>query len=56
MNTSPYTFLSGQSSVNVDGNIISKSDVPLVGPEESFDCPLKYVHSTRTFSLQSPNF
>jgi hypothetical protein len=36
--------LSGQSSVNVDGRVISKSDVPLVGPGESFDCPLKYVH------------
>lgn len=38
--------MSGQSSVNVDGRVISKSDVPLVGPGESFDCPLKYVHST----------
>ena len=38
--------MTGQSSVNVDGRVISKSDVPLVGPGESFDCPLKYVHST----------
>jgi Domain of unknown function (DUF4139) len=42
--------LSGQSSVNVDGSVVSKSDVPLVCPGESFDCPLKYVHSTYTYA------
>ena len=42
--------MSGQSSVNVDGRVISKSDVPLVGPGESFDCPLEYVHSTYTYA------
>ena len=39
----------GQSSVYVDGSFISKSDLPLVSPEEIFDCPLGYVHSTYTY-------
>ncbi|KAF8799602.1 hypothetical protein BYT27DRAFT_7149586 [Phlegmacium glaucopus] len=46
-NASPYTFLSGQASVYVDGSFISKSDVPLVSPEESFDCPLGVDPSIR---------
>ncbi|KAF8799601.1 hypothetical protein BYT27DRAFT_7201277 [Phlegmacium glaucopus] len=46
-NTSKYTFLSGQASVYVDGNFISKSDVPLVGPGEKFDCPLGVDNSLR---------
>lgn len=47
-NASDYTFLKGQSSIYVDGSFISKSDVPLVSPEESFDCPLGYIHFTYT--------
>lgn len=39
-NASDYTLLPGSSSVYVDGSFISKSEVPLVSPEESFDCPL----------------
>lgn len=46
-NASPYTFLSGQASVYVDGSFISKSGVPLVSPEESFDCPLGVDPSIR---------
>ena len=39
-NESEYTFLSGITSVYVDGSFISRSDVPAVSPQESFDCPL----------------
>jgi hypothetical protein len=39
-NESEYTFLSGVASVYVDGSFISRSDVPAVSPQESFDCPL----------------
>jgi hypothetical protein len=39
-NESEYTFLSGIASVYVDGSFISRSDVPAVSPQESFDCPL----------------
>jgi len=39
-NESEYTFLSGIASVYVDGGFISRSDVPAVSPQESFDCPL----------------
>jgi uncharacterized protein (TIGR02231 family) len=46
-NASEYTFLKGQSSIYVDGSFISKSDVPLVSPEESFDCPLGVDPSIR---------
>jgi len=42
-NASEYTFLPGNASVYADGSFISKSDVPLVSPDESFDCPLGYV-------------
>jgi len=46
-NASEYTFLNGQSSIYVDGSFISKSEVPLVSPEESFDCPLGVDPSIR---------
>ncbi|KAF9559709.1 hypothetical protein CPC08DRAFT_708583 [Agrocybe pediades] len=46
-NASEYTFLAGPASVYVDGSFISKSDVPLVSPEESFDCPLGLDSSIR---------
>ncbi|TFK68831.1 hypothetical protein BDN72DRAFT_797234 [Pluteus cervinus] len=39
-NASEYTLLQGPASVYVDGSFIAKSDVPLVSPGESFDCPL----------------
>jgi len=39
-NASEYTLLPGTSSVYVDGSFIAKSDVPLVSPDEGFDCPL----------------
>lgn len=39
-NASEYTLLPGKSSVYVDGSYISNSEVPLVSPDESFDCPL----------------
>ncbi|KAL0946274.1 hypothetical protein HGRIS_012526 [Hohenbuehelia grisea] len=39
-NASEFTLLSGNASVYVDGSFISKSDVPAVSPQESFDCPL----------------
>ena len=42
-NASDYTLLAGQASVYVDGSFISRSDVPAVSPQESFDCPLGYV-------------
>jgi len=40
-------LLSGPASVYVDGSFISRSDVPLVSPEESFDCPLGIDPSIR---------
>ncbi|KAF8148209.1 hypothetical protein B0H34DRAFT_669000 [Crassisporium funariophilum] len=46
-NASEYTLLSGKASVYVDGSFISKSDVPLVSPDESFDCPLGLDPSIR---------
>jgi len=46
-NASEYTFLRGQSSIYVDGSFISKSEVPLVSPEESFDCSLGVDPSIR---------
>ncbi|KAF8877367.1 hypothetical protein BD779DRAFT_1475255 [Infundibulicybe gibba] len=39
-NASEYTLLQGSGSVYVDGSFISRSNVPLVSPQESFDCPL----------------
>ncbi|KAF8907342.1 hypothetical protein CPB84DRAFT_1844039 [Gymnopilus junonius] len=42
-NASEYSLLPGKASVYVDGSFISKSDIPLVSPEESFDCPLDNI-------------
>jgi len=39
-NTSEFLLLAGQASVYVDGSFISRSDVPDVSPDETFDCPL----------------
>jgi len=47
VNESDYTFLRGIASVYVDGSFISRSNVPLVSPKESFDCPLGLDPSIR---------
>ncbi|KAF6752453.1 hypothetical protein DFP72DRAFT_904878, partial [Ephemerocybe angulata] len=39
-NKSDFTFLAGASNFYVDGSFISKSTVPLVGPQETFTCRL----------------
>ncbi|KAG6915017.1 hypothetical protein DXG01_013899 [Tephrocybe rancida] len=46
-NASQYTLLPGTGSVYVDGSFISRSEVPAVSPEESFDCPLGLDPSVR---------
>ncbi|KAL0946220.1 hypothetical protein HGRIS_012479 [Hohenbuehelia grisea] len=46
-NASEYTLLSGNASVYVDGSFISKSSVPAVSPQESFECPLGLDPSIR---------
>ncbi|CAA7265472.1 unnamed protein product [Cyclocybe aegerita] len=46
-NASEYTLLAGNASVYVDGSFISKSEVPLVSPDESFDLPLGLDPSIR---------
>ncbi|KAG6848056.1 hypothetical protein H0H93_003797, partial [Arthromyces matolae] len=46
-NASEYTLLPGVANVYVDGSFISKSDVPLVSPQEDFDCPLGLDPSIR---------
>lgn len=46
-NASEYTLLAGSASVYVDGSFISRSKVPLVSPQESFDCPLGLDQSVR---------
>ncbi|KAJ7119753.1 hypothetical protein C8R44DRAFT_788827 [Mycena epipterygia] len=46
-NTSEYTLLNGTASVYVDGSFISRSNVPAVSPQESFDCPLGLDPSIR---------
>ncbi|KAF7439911.1 hypothetical protein PC9H_000248 [Pleurotus ostreatus] len=39
-NASEYTLLPGEGSIYVDGSFISKSNIPSVGPQGSFDCSL----------------
>ncbi|KAJ6624385.1 hypothetical protein B0H10DRAFT_2430916 [Mycena sp. CBHHK59/15] len=46
-NASEYTLLCGTASVYVDGSFISRSQVPPVSPQESFDCPLGLDPSIR---------
>ncbi|KAJ2920524.1 hypothetical protein H1R20_g16569, partial [Candolleomyces eurysporus] len=46
-NASEYTLLRGPASVYVDGSFISRSDIPPVSPEETFDCPLGLDPSIR---------
>ncbi|KAF5315031.1 hypothetical protein D9619_007471 [Psilocybe cf. subviscida] len=46
-NESDFTLIKGIASVYVDGSFISRSDVPAVSPQESFDCPLGIDPSIR---------
>ncbi|KAF7340145.1 hypothetical protein MVEN_01933000 [Mycena venus] len=46
-NESEYTLLAGTASVYVDGSFISRTAVPAVSPQESFDCPLGLDPSIR---------
>ncbi|KAF8057091.1 hypothetical protein FPV67DRAFT_1611316 [Lyophyllum atratum] len=46
-NASQYTLLSGTGSVYVDGSFISRSKVPAVSPDESFNCALGLDPSIR---------
>ncbi|KAF8076841.1 hypothetical protein FPV67DRAFT_1559215 [Lyophyllum atratum] len=46
-NASQHTRLSGTGSVYFDGSFISRYEVPAVGPDESFDCPLGLDPSIR---------
>lgn len=53
-NASDYTLLAGSASVYVDGSFISRSSLPAVSPQESFDCPLGLDPSLRiTYHPQS---
>ncbi|TFK38963.1 mucoidy inhibitor A [Crucibulum laeve] len=46
-NESDYTLISGPANVYVDGSFISKTNIPLVTPQETFDCPLGLDPSIR---------
>ncbi|RDB15220.1 Protein F37C4.5 [Hypsizygus marmoreus] len=46
-NASQYTLLRGTASVYMDGSFISRSEVPAVSPDESFDCALGLDPSIR---------
>ncbi|KAF5374158.1 hypothetical protein D9615_008861 [Tricholomella constricta] len=46
-NASQYTLLRGTGSVYVDGSFLSRSVIPPVSPDESFDCPLGLDPSIR---------
>jgi len=37
-NASDYTLLPGTASIYVDGSFIAKTQLPIVSPQESFDC------------------
>ncbi|KAJ8700894.1 hypothetical protein PTI98_003874 [Pleurotus ostreatus] len=39
-NASEYSLLPGEASIYVDGSFISKSNIPSVAPQGSFDCSL----------------
>ena len=42
-NASDFTLLAAGASIYVDESFISRSDIPAVSPQESFDCPLGCV-------------
>ncbi|KAJ7149159.1 hypothetical protein C8R43DRAFT_504406 [Mycena crocata] len=46
-NASEYALLEGMASIYVDGSFISRSTVPAVSPQESFNCPLGLDPSIR---------
>ncbi|KXN85068.1 Protein F37C4.5 [Leucoagaricus sp. SymC.cos] len=46
-NASEFTLLSGEASIYVDGSFIARTKLPLVSPEENFDCPLGLDPSIR---------
>ncbi|TFK24423.1 hypothetical protein FA15DRAFT_619475 [Coprinopsis marcescibilis] len=46
-NASDYSFLSGTSSIYLDGSFIAKSRIPSVSPGQSFDCSLGLDPSIR---------
>ncbi|PBK99487.1 hypothetical protein ARMGADRAFT_1059619 [Armillaria gallica] len=53
-NASDYTLLAGSASIYVDGSFISRSSLPAVSPQESFDCALGLDPSLRiTYHPQS---
>ncbi|KAK0488983.1 hypothetical protein IW261DRAFT_1442573 [Armillaria novae-zelandiae] len=53
-NASDYALLAGSASIYVDGSFISRSSLPAVSPQESFDCPLGLDPSLRiTYHPQS---
>ncbi|KAK0467076.1 uncharacterized protein EV420DRAFT_1507065 [Desarmillaria tabescens] len=53
-NASDYSLLAGSASIYVDGSFISRSSLPAVSPQESFDCPLGLDPSLRiTYHPQS---
>ncbi|KDR77513.1 hypothetical protein GALMADRAFT_65991 [Galerina marginata CBS 339.88] len=61
-NESDYTFLNGTASVYVDGSFISRSDIPAVSPQESFECPLgidptvRLIYHPRVRKINRPSF
>ncbi|KAF9525622.1 hypothetical protein CPB83DRAFT_885409 [Crepidotus variabilis] len=39
-NDTEYTFVKGKANVFVDGSFVASSAIPLVSPQETFQCPL----------------
>ncbi|KIK59449.1 hypothetical protein GYMLUDRAFT_1004166 [Collybiopsis luxurians FD-317 M1] len=46
-NTSPYVLMPGNASMYVDGTFISRSKIPVAGPEETIDCSLGFDSSIK---------
>lgn len=53
-NSSAYTLFPGESSVYLDGSFIAKNKLPLVGPQEKFNCPLGYVDPLHAVKCHRP--
>ncbi|TFK38940.1 hypothetical protein BDQ12DRAFT_745564 [Crucibulum laeve] len=47
VNISEYTLLPGRASVYIDGSFVSRSEIPMVNPEENFDCSIGIDPSVR---------